>query len=244
MDNPTIAVLRPNDHRIAEAIEYLRSLGVSPVADPMLTVRPTGMTPAVADYIVFTSQTGAEIAAKHEWKPGAATVCAVGKQTTSALRDYGILVERVPSTFTSAGLVEELASEVEGSTVEVARSAHGSNVLLQGREAAGADVHETQLYRLNRPTTAGRSVTLAMNRQLDGILFTSPRTVEHFFEITEESAEVDALRQGSARTIIGAIGTPTADAVWRHGITVDIKPNTVRFTQLADRAVKEIDAGN
>lgn len=244
MTKPTIAVLRPDDNRIAEAVEYLRSLGVAPVADPMLTIRPTGATPAAADYCIFTSRTGVQIAAEQEWHPSGSTVCAVGQQTASALRDYGMPVDIVPSTFTSAGLVEELATKVDGSTVEIARSAHGSEVLIQGLEAAGADVHETQLYRLERPDTAGRSVSLATDGQLNGILFTSPRTVDHFCEIAAEQVGVSALQQGVAETSIGAIGMPTAHAIRDHGITVDVIPYTVGFSQLADRTVEEIDTRN
>ena len=143
MNKPIVAVLRPDDHRIAEAVEYLRLLGGLPVADPMLTIHPTGLTPAAADYCVFTGRTGAEITAEEDRNPDASTVCAVGPQTATALRNYGITVDVVPSTFTSAGLVAELSAEVDGSTVEVARSAHGSHVLINGLEAAGAGVDET-----------------------------------------------------------------------------------------------------
>lgn len=240
MTKPTVAVLRPDDNRIAEAVEYLRSLGVSPVADPMLTVRPTGATPVTADYCIFTSRTGVQIAAEQDWQPSSSTVCAVGQQTASALRDYGISVDIVPSTFTSAGLVEELTAEVDGSTVEIARSTHGSDVLIQGLQSAGADVHESQLYRLERPNTAGRSVSLAGDGQLDGILFTSPKTVDHFCEIAAEQDSVSALQQGVAETSIGAIGRPTARAIRDHGITVDVIPDTVGFSQLADRIVEAL----
>jgi uroporphyrinogen-III synthase len=244
MNDPKVAVLRPDDDRIAEAVEYLRSLGVSPVADPMLTVRPTGTMPAAADYCVFTSRTGVEIVTGTDWDPGTTTVCAIGQQTVSELRDDDISVDVVPSAFTSSGLVDELATEVEGSTVEIARSAHGSDDLIRGLEAAGADVHETTLYYLDRPATAGRSVTLAMNGQLDGILFTSPRTVDHFVEIADAQDGVATLRRGVAETIVGAIGTPTASAVREHNLTVDVKPDTVRFKQLADITVEEITTRN
>ncbi len=50
MFQPTVAILRPDDNRIAKAIEYLQSLDVSPVPDPMLTVDPTGQLPQHADY--------------------------------------------------------------------------------------------------------------------------------------------------------------------------------------------------
>lgn len=103
MYKPTVAILRPDDERIDEAVKYLRSLGVTPVADPMLTIRPTGETPEQADYCIFTSVTGVEIAAEHDWDPDPATVCAVGQQTAEALRTHGYPANVVPSSFTSAG---------------------------------------------------------------------------------------------------------------------------------------------
>lgn len=244
MTKPTVAVLRPDDNRIAEAIEYLCSLGVSPVADPMLTIRPTGETPATADYCISTSRTEVQIAVEQDRHPIGSIMCAVGQQTASALRDYGVPVDIVPSTFTSAGLVEELAAEVDGSTVEIARSAHGSEVLVQGLEAAGADVHETQLYRLERPNTAGRSVSLITDGQLDGILFTSPKTVSHPCEIAAKQDGVSALQQGVTETSIGAIGAPTARTIRDRGTTVDVIPEAVEFSQLADRTVEEINTRN
>jgi uroporphyrinogen-III synthase len=240
MPKPTVAVLRPDDTRIEEAIRYLQSLGVTPVADPMLTICPTGKQPRQAEYCIFTSTTGVELAVGCGWEPAEETVCAVGRQTATALRNQGYSVDVVPSTFTSGGLVEELADEVEGKTVEIARSAHGSNVLVRGLEEAGAAVDETQLYRLERPEPAGRSVSLAIDGQLDGILFTSPRTVDHFFEIAMEQDQVTELKCGLEETVIGAIGAPTARAIRDNEVEIDITPESVNFEQLAELTVQEI----
>jgi uroporphyrinogen-III synthase len=243
MPKPTVAVLRPNDTRIEEAIRYLKSLGVTPIADPMLAICPTGKQPREAEYCIFTSTTGVELVIERGWEPDGKTVCAVGRQTATALRDQGYSVDIIPSTFTSAGLVEELADDVEGKTVEIARSAHGSDVLVQGLKEAGADVHETQLYRLERPETAGQSVSLAIDGQLDGVLFTSPRTVDHFFEIATEQANVTELKHGLEETVISAIGAPTARAIRGNGLEVDIIPKSVDFEQLAGLTVQEVRNG-
>ncbi|WP_254544843.1 uroporphyrinogen-III synthase [Halomarina pelagica] len=240
MPKPTVAVLRPDDTRIEEAIRYLQSLGVTPIADPMLTICPTGMQPREAEYCIFTSTTGVELAVERGWEPDGETVCAIGRQTATALRNREYSVDVVPSTFTSAGLVEELADEVEGKTVEIARSAHGSDVLVRGLEEAGAAVHETQLYRLERPNTAGRSVSLAIEGRLDGILFTSPRTVDHFFEIATEQDDAAELKRGLEETVIGAIGAPTARAIRGTGLELDITPESVDFEQLARLTVQEV----
>ncbi|ELY99987.1 MULTISPECIES: uroporphyrinogen-III synthase [Natrialbaceae] len=240
MSRPTVAVLRPDDNRIVEAVEYLQSLGVSPISDPMLTVDPTGQSPQHADYCVFTSETGVDLTATAGWEQRDTTVCAVGDQTATALRNHEYSVDVVPSTFTSAGLVNELSAGVDGQTVELARSAHGSDVLVEGLKAAGATVHDTHLYRLQRPGTAGQSVSLAVDGELDGILFTSPKTVEHFFGIAIERDAVATLQRGLKETVVSAIGAPTERAVHNNGAAVDVMPDTVDFTRLAEVTVNQI----
>jgi uroporphyrinogen-III synthase len=240
MSHPKVAVLRPDDDRIVEAVQYLQSLGVSPVADPMLTIRPTGQSPRQADVLIFTSKTGVELAAEQGWQPKGATVCAIGRQTATAVRDRGYSVDVLPATSTSAGLVEELSDDVDGQTVEIARSAYGSDVLIHGLEEIGAGVHETYLYRLERPATAGQSVSFAATGELDGILFTSPTTVEHFFEMAVERDHDPALRQELEETVVGAIGAPTERALHTEGTTVDVTPDTVSFEQLAENVVRRI----
>lgn len=240
MPKPKVAVLRPDDTRIDEAIRCLQSLGVTPIPGPMLTICPTGQQPRQAEYCVFTSKTGVELAVEHGWHPDGETVCAVGRQTATALRNRGYSVNVIPTMFTSAGLVEELADEVEGQTVEIAQSVHGSDVLIQGLEEAGAAVHETHLYRLECPSTVGRSVSLAVDGELEGILFTSPKTVDHFFEIATERDVITAFRHGLEETVVGAIGTPTKRAVRKNGGTIDVIPNTIDFTRLAEVTVNRV----
>jgi len=206
----------------------------------MLTIEPTGQVPQHADYCVFTSETGVDLAATNGWEQRETAVCAVGDQTAAALRNRGYSVDVVPSTFTSNGLVDELSDAIEGQTVEIARSAHGSDVLVEGLEAAGAVASETYLYRLERPETAGQSVSLAVDGELDGILFTSPKTAEHFVQIATERDAVTALQRGLEETIVGAIGAPTERAVDKYGIAVDAVPDTVGFTRLAEVTTRRI----
>ncbi|CCQ32921.1 uroporphyrinogen-III synthase [Halorhabdus tiamatea] len=240
-DRPTAAVFRPDDERLARAVESLESLGVKPIADPMLAVEPTGNLPRTdADAVVFTSKTGAELVAG-EWTPGDATVCAIGEPTADALRANGTEVDVVPETYSSTGLVETLGERVDGSRVEVARSDHGSDVLLDGLESAGAYVHETVLYRLVRPERAGESVELAADGGLDAALFTSSLTVEHFLAIATERGHRERVLDGLADAVVGAIGEPTRETASDHGIEVDVVPETADFESLAAAVVERLD---
>ncbi|MFB6201249.1 MAG: uroporphyrinogen-III synthase [Halorhabdus sp.] len=240
-ERPRVAVFRPDDDRLEDAVETLDRLGAEPVADPMLAVEPTGTLPREdAAFVVFTSKTGAELVAS-VWSPGGATVCAIGEATATALRERGIAVDVVPETFSSAGLVEALTGQIDGTRVEIARSDHGSDVLPAGLIDAGAYVHETVLYRLVRPDDAGESVGLAATDDLDAALFTSSLTVEHFMAIAAERGQQEAALAGLESAVVGAIGEPTRETATEYGIDVDVVPETASVRALAEATVAHRD---
>jgi uroporphyrinogen-III synthase len=247
---PRVAVFRPDDDRLAAARSLLADLGVEPVADPMLAVEPTGETPADAPYVVLTSKTGAELAAEAGWEPGDATLVAIGPATADAARAAGWTVDLVPDEYTSAGLVAALEGRVDGERVEVARSDHGSDVLLDGLREAGAAVNETVLYRLTRPEGAGESGDLAAAGDLDAAAFTSSLTVTHFLDAAAERGVREAAVGGLNDAVVGAIGPPTAETAAEHGIDVDVVPDDADFEALARAVVdatdgsEEADHGN
>ena len=235
----TVAVFRPADERLTEAVELLESLGCAAVPDPMLAVEPTGATPEAGDYVVFTSKTGVELVAEAGWEPAAeTTVCAIGDSTADALRRAGYPVDVVPETFSSAGLVERLAGEVSGARVEVARSDHGSAVLLDGLREAGGEVHETVLYRLVRPADAGESAERAATGDLDVALFTSSLTVENFLDAAAERGVRAEALAGLGEAVVGVIGEPTAETARSAGIPVDVVPAQADFETLACETVE------
>lgn len=234
-----VAVFRPDDGRLEEAVAYLESLGVNPVADPLLAVEPTGATPREdANYVVVTSQVTADLLG--DWDPGGAVVYAIGDRTAAALAEAGYGVDAVPETYSSRGLVELLAGEVAGARVEVARSDHGSRVLLDGLVDAGAYVHETVLYRLVLPEEAGASTDVAAARDLDAAVFTSTLTVEHFVAAAEARGVRAAAIDGLADAVVGVIGAPTRAAAEEAGIKVDVVPEEATFTALADAVVARL----
>ncbi|WP_175417051.1 uroporphyrinogen-III synthase [Natrinema pallidum] len=237
----TVAVFRPDDDRLERAVDVLETLGAEPVPDPMLAVNATGTVPRTdAEYVVFTSKTGAALVSEAGWEPGDEIVCAIGPATADALREKGYAVDLVPDEFTSSGLVTALESRVDGARVEVARSDHGSSVLLEGLDDAGAYVHETILYRLVRPEESGRSVELAAEGDLDAACFTSSLTVEHFLEAAAERGVREDALAGLADATVGVIGEPTAETAASLGIDVDVVPAEATFDALAHETVAAI----
>jgi uroporphyrinogen-III synthase len=235
-----VAVFRPDDDRLADAVELLDSLGATPVPDPMLAVDSTGEVPDEAAYVVLTSKTGVELLAEAGWSPGEATLVCIGPATADAAREAGWTVDLVPETYSSAGLVDLLTGEVAGERVAVARSDHGSDVLLEGLNDVGAYVHETVLYRLVRPAEAGESCERAARGDLDGALFSSSLTVEHFVGAAADRGIREAAIAGLDDAVVGAIGRPTADRAADLGIEVEVVPDTADFEMLAREVVTRI----
>ncbi|MCG1004326.1 MULTISPECIES: uroporphyrinogen-III synthase [Halobacterium] len=239
MTNPTVAVFRPADDRLDDATALLESLDADPVPDPMLAVEPTGDTPRDgADYVILTSKTGVELASDAGWEPGDAALCAIGEATADACRAAGWTVDLVPDEYTSAGLVDALEGEVKGACVEVARSDHGSAVLTDGLNDAGAYVHETILYELVVPAEAGDSVELAADGDLDAALFSSSLTVDHWLDEAEARGVREAALAGLNDAIVGCIGPPTRETAESRGVEVNVVPEDADFEQLA-RAVRD-----
>lgn len=233
-----VAVFRPDDGRLADAVSLLESLGATPVPDPMLAVEPTGETPREADFVVLTSSTGVRLAAEAGWTPGDAALCCIGESTADAAREAGWTVDRVPAEFSSAGMVTELADDVAGRSVEVARSAHGSSTLLDGLREAGADVHETVLYRLVRPERSGESAEMAAAGELEAAVFTSSRTVEHFLAAAAERGVREAAVAGLNEAVVGVIADSPAETARSHGIEVDVVPDVADFDALVAEVVE------
>ena len=234
-----VAVFRPDDERLSEAIKLIDSLGATPVADPMLEIDPTGSVPATAaDYVIFTSKTGIELAADAGWQPDDTTLVSIGSGTTATATKAGWTVDREPATYSSTGLVELLADEVTGKTVNVARSDHGSQVLLDGLAEAGADVTETVLYRLVRPAAAGDSTELAANGELEAVAFTSSLTIEHFLDAATDRGVRAAAIDGLEEAVVGAIGEPTRQTAVDQGLAVDTVPDEATFEALATQVVE------
>ena len=232
-----VAVFRPDDERLADAVALLESLDATPVPDPMLAVEPTGAVPRNdADFTLLTSKTGVELAASEGWEPGDTVLCAIGEATAESCRDAGWTVDRIPEEYTSSGLVAALANKVADARVEVARSDHGSDELTDGLNDAGAFVHETVLYELVRPAGAGESAELAAAGDLDAALFSSSLTVEHWLDAARERGiEADA-RAGLDDAVVGCIGPPTRETAESLRIDVDVVPEDADFEQLVRAA--------
>lgn len=234
----TVAIFRPKAYEKGSR-ELLEHLGFRVISQPLIKVRPTGMRPLIdADFIVFTSEAGVRLALKkikpEELGQAKICICAIGEKTAKALEKDGVKVDLIPEEYSSQGLVMAMKPLVFGKRVEVVRSSAGSDVLLEGLNEAGAFVHETMVYTLERLQVDSKVIQKIL-QEADAFLFTSSLTVENFLDLAPERTLAIQVLNGK---FVGAIGRLTQRRLEDHGVKVDFIPKEVTFERLAE-GIKE-----
>lgn len=254
---PVLAIMRPESYREkSEAIA--REYGFNPIYVPMIqleAMKDEGFEPFIqrvlarkADYIVFTSANGITFTLdklSENEKENFITalkklrVIAIGPNTEKELIEIGINDPFLPGNYSSEGIVEALCPEIKGKIVDLARSAFGAKVLIEGLEKCGATVFDTHVYTLSIPEGAPQKelIELTLTGEVDAFAFTSSMMVKGFMRHAERLGAEDIIKEKLNRTVVGAIGTPTGDTLKRYSINASVIPEEFTFESLL-KAIK------
>lgn len=257
---PVIAIMRPESYRDkSEAIA--REYGFEPIYAPMIKLegmKDNGFEPFVqrviagtSNYVVFTSANGITFTldklsdAKKEDLITAlkkSRVIAIGPNTERELIKIGIENSFLPADYSSEGIVEALCPEVKGKIVDLARSAFGAKVLIEGLEKCGATVYETHVYTLSIPEGAAQKelIKRTLAGEVDAFAFTSSMMVKGFMRHAELQGAEKTIKETLSRAVIGAIGTPTGNTLKKHGVDTDVIPEEFTFEALIKAIKKEL----
>lgn len=251
-----IAITRPKEH-LEESAELAKSYGYEVIAAPMIEIRERDdpefdvfvqhVLVGEADYVIFTSTNGVRFTLKKanctEKFIDALNECkiiAIGPSTQRELEKHGIGVDTIPRTHSSSGLVSTLAPYVKEKKVEAVQSTQGGQLLVRGLRKNGAFVHEVQVYEIVSPTDERprQLIGVALKGEIDVYTFTSTMTVKNFLTIAEElGVRHDIIEKMNEKTI-AAIGEPTATALRKNGVHVDVLPKRFTFKDMLDEIEK------
>jgi len=245
----TIAIMRPAGY-LAESVKLAGSMGFKVITAPMIDVVDKtdanfeGFVERVmkgeVDYVIFTSANGVEFTLLKLDEPeefieqlNKTHVVAIGPRTKNALLRSGIHVSMVPKSYSSEGLVEELAG-IESAVIEIARSSHGAPELVDGLKEKGAVVHETQVYQIISPRDERHEALLkkALAGEVDIFAFTSSMMVRNFMALADEMGVRDEVVMVMNEKTVAAIGKPTADTLSEFGVKIKIMPKHFTFEEL------------
>jgi len=235
----------------------LREWGAEPVIVPLVCIAPPeNWAPmdaalgqfAAYDALVLASANAARAFADRaracgvRLDAGAQTVCCVGPQTAEAARAQGLPVHLVPDQRDAAGLVAALAARVAlaDARILVPRAAEGREELVDALRAGGAEVSAVAAYRtLPAAVDAPDLLRQLVEGELYALTFTSPSAARAFAALLDAPA-----REAASRCTLAAIGSTTAEALRKEGLTPDLVPERAGSVELAEALACFADPGS
>ncbi len=251
-DRPVIAIMRPERY-IKESVEQARSMGFDTMTVPMVEIVDMKdeyfdafverVLAGGADYVIFTSANGIDFTlSKIEPRSrqdfidalNRTKVIAIGPTTRKVLVKKGINVLGMPGVYSSDGLVEYMRNDAKGKTIDMARSFHGSPVLVDGLLSCGAIVNQTLVYTLAKPQgdEPDKLIDATLRGDIDAFAFTSSMMVHNFFEHAGSRASVAQVVKALNNSIVAAIGDPTAQTIASYGVHVSAIPDKFTFVEV------------
>ncbi len=170
-------------------------------------------------------------------------ICAIGRETSKSLRNYGINADIIPDEFNSEALLKRFKREsaclsIGSQTSNVKILYPRSDIALKGFveeiEKRGIKVDAPVTYRTVKPTEHGkRLVRFLKEGKITIATFTSPSSFNNLLDILK-----DDTRQMLKEVIIAAIGKTTAKAVEEAGYKVSIIPERSTIKDMVEAIIK------
>lgn len=249
MSKPVVAITRPKD-RAKQACDIVEKLGGTAILAPTLDLKPVNSESLKElvkrkdelDWIVFTSPT--TIVSLNKFYPGFINslnckLAVIGNKTGKLAEENGLKVDLIPKDFTAEGLIEEFEKlKITDQIIGIPRTASARPVLPESLEELGNEVILAEAYKSLFPMDKNAIKDLISkieNREIDAITFTSPLTVENFFEIAEDKQKIANLLSENLLTV--CIGPITAKVLEKYGITY-IYPDTYTVPDMMELLFK------
>lgn len=252
MSKPVVAITRPKD-RAQKACEIVEKLGGKPILAPTLDLEPVNSESLKnlvkrkddLDWIIFTSPT--TIVSLNKFYPDFlktlnCKLAVIGNKTGKLAEKNGLSVDLMPKDFTAEGLIEEFEKrEITNQVIGIPRTASARPVLPESLEKLGNEVILAEAYKSLFPMDEDAVKDLISkieNKKIDAITFTSPLTVENFFEIVEDKERMAKLLSENLLTV--CIGPITAKVLEKYDID-HIYPDTYTVPDMMELLFKTLD---
>ena len=219
MSKPVVAITRPKD-RAGSAI-LAPTLDLEPVNTESL--KNLVARKDELDWIIFTSPT--TIVSLNKFYPDFIStlkckLAVIGNKTGKLAEKNELTVDLMPNDFTAEGLIEEFKKRgITGKTIGIPRTASARPVLPQELEKLGNEVILAEAYKSLFPMDENAVQELIRkieNKEIDAITFTSPLTVENFFQIAENKEKLAQLLNDNL--LVVCIGPITAKVLEKYNI--------------------------
>jgi len=249
MSKPVVAITRPKD-RAKKACEIVENLGGEAILAPTLDLEPINSESLKElverkdelDWIIFTSPT--TIVSLNKFYPEFlknldCKLAVIGNKTGKLAEKNGLTVDLMPRDFTAEGLIEEFKNlKITGKTIGIPRTASARQILPESLRELGNEVILAEAYKSLFPMdekAVKELIDKIESKEIDAITFTSPLTVENFFEIAEDKQKLAKLLNDNLLTV--CIGPITARVLEKYDIAY-IYPDTYTVPDMMELLFK------
>ena len=249
MSRPIVAITRPKD-RAKKACEIVEKLGGSAILAPTLDLEPVNSESLKylvskkeeLDWIIFTSPT--TIVSLNKFYPDFiktlnCKLAVIGNKTGRLAEKNGLTVDLMPEDFTAEGLIEEFKKRgITNQTIGIPRTTSARPILPEELEKLGNEIILAEAYKSLFPMdekAIKELIAKIENKEIDAITFTSPLTVENFFQIADDKENLAQLLNDNLLTV--CIGPITAKVLEKYNIAY-IYPNTYTVPDMMELLFK------
>ncbi|MCD6424082.1 MAG: uroporphyrinogen-III synthase [Anaerolineales bacterium] len=243
-----VVVTRP-EAQSQRFVEMLANLGANPICLPVIEISPVADPQELDvvlkrldryDWLVLTSINGVAAvwerfdALNVQSLPKMLKTACIGPKTAASLNEKGYQADFVPEEYIAEAILPGLG-DLEGLNVLLARADIARPDLPEAIRAGGGIADDICAYR-TIPAKPNRKSIEAVAVGVDLLIFTSPSTVENFFQIII-SEGLDPLNL-PGDPIVGCIGPITAKAAEKKGYQAKIIPGEYTIEGLL-KAIKD-----
>jgi uroporphyrinogen-III synthase len=132
-----------------------------------------------------------------------------------------------PNTWREILATLESGVDLRGQRIAIQEYGVPNPELTSALEIRGAKVSTIPIYRWELPEDLGplrQALQKITQRDAEVVLFTNGAQVDHLFRVAAESNNVDSLREGLQRAVVGSVGPICTEVLDRFGVDPDIEP--------------------
>lgn len=237
----------------SDLCKSLKNLGADVIEFPTIDIIPVKNFNMLDDsinnigtfsWIIFTSVNGVEIFFKRLFESNYDSrilknikVAVIGTETGKALKQYGIIPDLIPATFTSEGTVEafrHIKDEVKEKKILLPCSAIARDIIPSELEKLGAIVKIVPIYENVIPEYSEENINSYFEHEFHLVTFTSSSTVLNLIEIFKKHKKEHLIS-----TIKGAsIGPVTTNTAKNNGINIVVEAKTQTIEGLTSSIIE------
>ncbi len=178
------------------------------------------------DWLIFTSVSSLDSIYKfypdfNEKLNDKCKTAVIGHKTAEVAERNGLKVDLIPRDYTAEGLLESFEEiDINNLTIGIPRTYSARKVLPEELEKRGAKVILAESYKSVLPHDTSKIEDLInkiLNKEIDGITFTSPLTVHNLFKVADDKSD-DLSIALSDYLLCVSIGPITAKALDKYNV--------------------------